>query len=195
MRQSRSWKISMGGSFVWHPPKKDHQHRWKAIELPRSRFRRRCHISMGRWMAGWPRWLPSLSFMAARLMRIFWLLGDKLGSPATRARKCHLLWIFLQLVILKNQQLLLPATIRITRIAATKTATLSLVIFVAYLNLRSQPLLSPSALLRCRCVLRLWNPTESDLKLQKKDSSNKHWKRVNVFPSISTSKWENNFIQ
>lgn len=192
MRQSRSWKISMGGSFVWHPPKKDHQHRWKAIELPRSRFRRRCHISMGRWMVGWPRWLPSLSFMAARLMRIFWLLGDKLGSPATRARKCHLLWIFLQLVILKNSNCYTATT----RIAATKTATLSLVIFVAYLNLRSQPLLSPSALLRCRCVLHLWNPTDLAIwSYKKKDSSNKHWKRVNAFPSISTSKWENNFIQ
>ena len=168
MRQSRSWKISMGGIFVWHPPKKDHQHRWKAIELPRSRFQGRCHISMGRWMVGWPRWLPSLSFMAARLMRIFWLLGDKLGSPATRARKCHLFWDFFAVGDSEKQQLLYSNHKNHQFIAATKTATLSLVIFVAYLNLRSQPLLSPSALLRCRCVLRLWNPTESDLKLQKK---------------------------
>lgn len=187
MRQSRSWKNSMGGSFVWHPPKKDHQHRWKAIELPRSRFRRRCHISMGRWMVGWPRWLPSLSFMAARLMRIFWLLGDKLGSPATRARKCHLLWIFLQVVILKNSNCY-TATIRITRIAATKQQP-KVWWFLLHISTYD------NAPQRCRCVLRLWNPTESDLKLQKKYSSNKHWKRVNAFPSISTSKWENNFIQ
>ena len=76
-----SWRISMGKVSFGIPPKKITS---KAIELPRSRFQRRCHISMGRWMVGWPRWLPSLSFMAARLMRIFWLLGDKLGSPATR---------------------------------------------------------------------------------------------------------------